>query len=139
MQEFSVPQFIDIEDKIIGAITTRQFITLLAGGSIIFLLYRFVTFNFFIFLALGIGALTGLFAFVRINGQPFHLFLVNALHTFERPPLRVWRKEVEMVQYEKKKERHVVEAVPRRMLPTPSKISELALMVDTGGIYKGEE
>ena len=32
MQQFTVPQFIDVEPKIIGPITTRQFLIFLAAG-----------------------------------------------------------------------------------------------------------
>ncbi|KKS92044.1 MAG: hypothetical protein UV69_C0039G0006, partial [Parcubacteria group bacterium GW2011_GWE2_43_12] len=32
MQQFVVPQFIDVEDKIIGPITVRQFIIIMVGG-----------------------------------------------------------------------------------------------------------
>ena len=37
MQMFTVPQFIDVEDKIIGPITTRQFIICLVGLGLLVL------------------------------------------------------------------------------------------------------
>ena len=77
MQQFVVPQFIDVEDKIIGPITTRQFITMLFGAVIIFVLYRILSFGFFLLFGLTIAGATIAFAFVRMNGQPFHLFLLN--------------------------------------------------------------
>jgi hypothetical protein len=139
MQEFSVPQFIDVEDKIIGPITTRQFITMLFGAVIIFVLYRILSFGFFLLFGLTIAGATIAFAFVRMNGQPFHLFLLNIVKTFERPSLRIWGKEIEIVRAGAKKEAHIFEAIPGRILPTASRISELSLMVDTGGAYQGEE
>jgi hypothetical protein len=36
--------------------------------------------------------LAGTFGFVKINGQPFHIFFVNFLQTMFRPPMRVWDK-----------------------------------------------
>ena len=39
MQQFTVPQFIDFEDKIIGPITTRQFLILMGGFVAIALCY----------------------------------------------------------------------------------------------------
>jgi hypothetical protein len=138
MQEFNVPQFIDVENRIVGQITVRQFLILLVSGIIIVVFYRLVTFNIFIVLALLVGFLAALFAFVKVNGQPFHLFSINVLETLGRPSLRLWGKELEEIRVAEKKEKHVVEALPRRTIPTPSRISELSLLVDTGGIYEGE-
>ncbi len=137
MREFNVPQFIDVEDRIIGPITVRQFITLLVGGGLLVVAYRLVTFNVFLLLAFFITVLAVVFAFVKINGQGFHLFLINFLVTLGRPRIRVWSKEyTPSVAAPAKREEP--RPLPRRALPTGSKISELALMVDTGGAYTGE-
>ena len=49
---FEVPQFIDIEDKIIGPLTWRQFIYL--GGGVGGAVVIFLTTNFLIFLFVGL-------------------------------------------------------------------------------------
>ena len=41
-QQFVVPQFLDVETKIIGPVTMRQFLILLTTLLIEFLIYRFV-------------------------------------------------------------------------------------------------
>ena len=41
MQQFVVPQFIEVEDKILGPITVRQFLIMLIAGILIFIVYRF--------------------------------------------------------------------------------------------------
>ena len=46
MQQFTVPQFIDVEDKIIGPITTRQFVIMLAGFTLIGISYKLFDFSF---------------------------------------------------------------------------------------------
>ncbi len=138
MREFNVPQFIDVEDRIIGPVTVRQFITLLAGGALLVVTYRLVTFNIFLLLAFFITLLTLVFAFVKINGQGFHLFLINFLVTLGRPRVRVWSKEY-TPQAAVPILRETPPTMSRRVMPTGSKISELALMVDTGGVYRGED
>ena len=40
--QFIVPQFIDVEDKIIGPVTTRQFVVLLAAGAMIVIDYQII-------------------------------------------------------------------------------------------------
>src|SRR3989338_6179494 len=77
MEQFVVPQFIDVEDKIFGPITTRQFIILLVGGGIVFLAYRFGDLALFAVILAVVGGITFLFAFGKINGQLFHYFLLN--------------------------------------------------------------
>ena len=41
---FQVPQFIDIEDKIFGPLTFKQFVYLAGGGGLAFLIYKSVPF-----------------------------------------------------------------------------------------------
>ena len=40
MDRFVAPQFIDVEDRIIGPITTRQFIIMVIGGVVVFVAYK---------------------------------------------------------------------------------------------------
>ncbi len=49
MQQFVVPQFIEVEDKIFGPITIRQFLILLGAFVLIFLGWRFGDFLIFCF------------------------------------------------------------------------------------------
>ena len=80
MQQFVIPQFIDNEDHVIGPITTRQFIILLAMGFAMFLSYRLLLFTSFL-MASVIWAVIGFtLAFATPNGRPFHFFLLNLLH-----------------------------------------------------------
>jgi len=49
MDQFVVPQFIDVEDKIFGPVTTRQFVILLIAGLIIFIAFKLADITLFIF------------------------------------------------------------------------------------------
>jgi len=142
MMQFTVPQFIDVEDKIIGPITVRQFVILLVDGLILALLYKFVDLALFVVFLAIFGGFGLVMAFVKINGQPFHFFLLNFLQTMKKSPLRVWQKKFsdaelrELAKIEK----------PPPPLPKPFKepismshLSELTLTVDTGGRYEPEE
>ncbi len=141
MRKFVVPQFIDIEDKIIGPITTRQFIIIIVSSILIFLAYRLSSFNLFLVQAIGIGLIGGSLAFLKINGTNFHIFLLNLISSLAKPSLRVWGKEMlkEVVPKDVKKgDLDSDMFVPKKSI-APGKLSELALIVDTGGMYKGEE
>src|SRR4030042_3733526 len=90
MQQFVVPQFIDVEDKIFGPITARQFVILLVATLIIFVTYKLSDITLFIFLTLIIGGLALVFAFVKVNGQAFHYVILSMIQTLRRPSLRIW-------------------------------------------------
>jgi hypothetical protein len=141
MQQFVVPQFIDVEDKILGPITTRQFIILLVTGIIIFIFYKLMTFIYFVGFSLAIFSIGFVLAFIKINGQPFHYFLLNLFQTVRRPKLRIWDKELtanELRKFLKVKEAKVIVPRPVKEPLTASRLSELSLIVNTGGVYKGE-
>lgn len=87
-----VPQYIDVEDKIIGPLTLKQFIYLLIGGGIIFLLYTILKFSAFIVIALPIALFTVLLAFFKIGNQKFGKFVVNFLGFISKPNIYAWKK-----------------------------------------------
>lgn len=142
MQQFVVPQFIDVEDKIIGPITTRQFIILLGTGLIIFVLFKLLLFWYFVIAGLFVFACGGALAFVRVNGQPCHFFLLNLIQTNKKPKLRIWNKE----RIDAELKAYIAETLPPPPLPkirkeplSASKLTEIALVLDTGGVYAPEE
>ena len=77
MDQFVVPQFIDVEDKIFGPVTTRQFLILLVAGLMLFTAFKLADTTLFIFLLAVVGGFALILAFVKINGQTFHYFLLN--------------------------------------------------------------
>lgn len=99
---FEVPQFIEIEDKIFGPLTWKQFVYLAGGagfGVVVFFLLPFV---FFVFLAIPVGALSAALAFYPINNRPFSVFLESIYRYFKGTRLYLWR-------------RHTVSMTPKRV------------------------
>jgi len=141
MQQFVVPQFIDVEDKIIGPITTRQFIVMLAGFMLVAISYKIFDFSLFVASGLPVLLITGVFAFLKINGRPFHFFVLNLFQTFKRPRLRVWyNNPLFSVNDYGIDESHFVPATVAAAEKhyTTSRLAELSLIVDTKGAYRGE-
>lgn len=142
MQQFVVPQFLDVEDKVIGPITVRQFIILLLSGGIEFVAWRFADFSLFFVVTILNSALTILFAFVKINGRPVHFFFLNVIQTRKRPNLKIWNKEFspqELRENMKKVDTKPIVEPRRKQALGTTRLAELSLIVDTGGIYEGEE
>ncbi len=137
---FLVPQYIETEPKILGPITVRQFIIILVAGLIDFIIWKiFETRQQVVGLALivMVSLILGIVAFARINGQGFHYFFLNLVRTFKRPSLKVWRKQI-VKEVVKGDERAPDQAPPTKPMPPKSRLSDLALLVDTGGAYNVE-
>src|SRR3989344_1027450 len=141
MEQFVVPQFIDVEDKIFGPITTRQFLILLSAGLLMFIAFKLADIALFIFLALLIGGAALVLGFIKINGQPFHYFLLNIVQTVRRPSRRLWYKtfsKSELAESIKSGKVEMVEAVKEIPRMSYNRIRDLSLTVNTGGYYKPE-
>lgn len=141
MNQFTVPQFIDVEDKIFGPVTTRQFLILLVAGLTIFVAFKLADVTLFIFLAALIGGLALIIAFVKVNGQVFHFFVLNIFQTMRRPSLRIWNKNYTKAELNESRLSGKVE-VTEKVLEVPhlsySRLRDLSLIVNTGGYYKPE-
>lgn len=137
-QQFLVPQFIDVEAKIIGPITARQFLIVLGAGLLIALFYKIFTFNVFLICASITAIIAGVFAFVKISGRPFHYFVLNIIQTFKRPAIRIWNNKIMTTEIEEKviakKDDYKPEAKKQY---EASRLAELSLIVDTSGKYRG--
>ncbi len=144
MQMFTVPQFIDAEDKIIGPVTVRQFIICLSGAVVIGISYKLFDFSLFVVTGLLYLVIFGAFAFVRINGRPFHFFILNFIQTTKRPALRIWNHKnqlKDLIISEEDDGREIQEGkkAPAKARLAGSRLNELSLIVDTRGAYRGEE
>jgi len=139
MEQFLVPQFIDVEDKILGPITTRQFVLMLGGGLLLFILYKLLPFAYFIVVGILVILAVALLAFAKVNGRPVHFFLLNFLQTSKRPKLRIWNKAAYVrdvkVKYEAQKE---IVPPPIKDPIIESRLIDLSLLINSGGAYVGE-
>lgn len=90
---FQVPQFIEIEDKIFGPLTFKQFIYVAGGVGLSAILFLFLPRFLAIIIALPIILFSVALAFYKINGKPF----VNVVEAFVKymftNKLYLWKKE----------------------------------------------
>ena len=139
MQQFTVPQFIDVENKIIGPLTVRQFMIFLSAAIIVGISYRLFDFSLFLTIAVIVFGLATTFGFVKINSQFFHLFLLNVIKTLRRPGIRVWNHAaVDTKTTDAPDIAPPLPAVSPVKLYKKSRLAELSLIVDTKGRYQGE-
>ena len=99
---FQVPQFIDIEDKVIGPLTVRQFLYLVVAGVVLFVLFKLVNFSVFIILSIPVIVLTYALAFVKVHNKPFINVIGDFIGFLKKPDFYVWKKP--FIETEEKEE-----------------------------------
>lgn len=142
MEQFVVPQFIDSEDKIMGPLTGRQFIIILLTFMTLAIMWRLMPFVWFLMTGIPFFAFAVILAFVRVNGQAFHLFMLNLTQSLRKPRLRVWNKALTDAEVRAHLTKVVTPPPPsyaRKTFASSSRLQELTLVVNTGGVYKPED
>lgn len=92
---FKVPQFIDLEDKIFGPFTFREFVYLAGGAGLCFVLYKLLGFLWGVIPILIIGGFAGALTFYRPNNKPFINMIEAWFNYFTQNKLYIWKKHTE--------------------------------------------
>ena len=90
---FQVPQFIEVEDKIFGPLTFKQFIYLAGGAGVCVILFTLLPKFFAILIALPIAILSAALAFYKVNDKPFINVVEAFFNYFIGHKLYTWKKE----------------------------------------------
>lgn len=90
--QYQVPQFIEIEDKIFGPLTFKQFVYVAGGGGMCYLLYRFIPMPFSLLLVIPLGIFSVALAFYKVNNRPFLDAVQSAVKYFLGYKIYKWRK-----------------------------------------------
>lgn len=92
--QFQVPQFIEVEDKIFGRLTLKQFIYLAGGAGACVVLWIYVPYKIIsVILILPVAAFSLALAFFKTNGKAFIDIVEAAFYYYVGSKLYVWRKE----------------------------------------------
>jgi hypothetical protein len=90
--EYQVPQFIEVEDKIFGPLTFKQFIYVAGGtGICAVLVLKLGVLGFF--LAIPVAAFAGALAFYKVNNKSFIDVLEAGFNYYTGGRLYLWRKD----------------------------------------------
>jgi hypothetical protein len=125
--KYQVPQFIEIEDKIIGPFTIKQFVYLAGGGFMCYIAYTYLPFILGIILVAIIASLSLALAFYKINNKPFIDMLEAAFMFYTNNNLYIWKKENKPIVKEEMEKEQAQVFVPRL---SDSKLKELSWTLD---------
>lgn len=111
---FQVPQFIEVEDKIFGPFTFKQFIYIVGGAGAAAVLWILIPVKFLaILIGVPIVAFAGALAFYKVNGKPFAHLVESFFKFYAGNRLYLW----------KKREKAVISKAPEKMHKTEFKVN----------------
>lgn len=105
--QFKVPQFLDIEDKIFGPFTFKEFIYLAGGGGICYVLYKALGLLWGSIPILIIGGFALALTFYRPNGKPFVNMLQSAVKYAIQDKLYLWKRRKKIKENKEEVERQI--------------------------------
>jgi hypothetical protein len=130
--QFQTPQFVEVEDKIIGPLSFRQFLYLAGGGGLSYTLYRILPLFPAILLILPVVGLAVSLAFVKIYERPFIDVLEAFFNYSTKNKLYIWKQEWKKGEAKKKIEDGEIPINPVIAVPTlsQSKLKDIAWGLD---------
>lgn len=91
--QFNVPQFTDIEDKVIGPLSMKQFLMFLGGGLLLLIVWYLSSLLAVIIIGLPLVGFLAASVFVKINGRSFFTFFSSWVKYLTSPRIYVWKRK----------------------------------------------
>lgn len=141
--QFKVPQFLDVEDKIFGPFTFRQFVYLAGGGGLCFVFYKLLGLLFGIIPMLIVAGFSLALTFYRPNGKPFINMLESGFKYTMQNKLYIWKRRKSKISAKEQ-----IEAAAQQKIESVSrtgtrlgggKLRDLAWSLDVLDLSKNKE
>lgn len=133
---YQVPQFIEIEDKIFGPLTFKQFIYVGGSVGISFLIWKTMPPIIALFFIMPVGGFGFALAFYKVNNRPFVNAMENGIKFFFSDKLYLWQKKQKKVKRKKEEEgREEINFIPKL---SDSRLKDLSWSLDIqDSLYAG--
>jgi len=127
---FNVPQFIDIEDKIVGPLTAKQLGWLALGGVVLLTIWGFFDTETFIIGAIVTVPISITFAFYRPYNQPLNKFIMASFSFMLRPKMYVWKRLPDKIDPIAKAKKEATDKSRSQKKASSQKIEEISRILD---------
>ena len=94
----NVPQFIDVEDKIVGPLTGKQLLWMFAMGGVLLILWGFLDQTAFFISVIPTVLIFVALAFYRPHNQSLIRFIMYGIMFLFRPKIYFWRRIAEKIE-----------------------------------------
>lgn len=131
--QFSVPQFIDVEDTVVGPLTVKQTVILGVGAMIIFISSTVFVGFIAVLIAVPTVIASVALAFYKPNGRPLYVLIANYFAYVFKPKLYIWRREPEGILIKRgiMKEALKDNISAEHKIISRNRLQELAWVLDT--------
>ena len=137
MKQFQVPQFIDVEDKILGPITMRQFFIMIIPLGVGILLYFLLKFWLVIIIEIPVTIGCAVFAFFHPYGMRFSKFFSAFLSYSLKPRMFIWKhEEEEQAIFETSTAAPGAAETAKKAMVRPGGLHSKKSDVETGSVYR---
>ncbi len=127
--QYQTPQFIEIEDKIFGPFTFKQFIYLVGGGGACVALWLVLPSKILaILFIIPIAVFSLALALYRVNNKPFIDVVQAAFYYFFGSKLYIWKKEEKKMQQKVQGQKNIAAAPLPKI--SESRLKELSWSLD---------
>ena len=90
--QFKVPQFLEIEDKIFGPFTFKEFVYLVGGAGLCYILFKALGLLLGFIPILLVAGLSAALTFYHPNGKPFLNMLEAGMRYMIQDKLYIWKR-----------------------------------------------
>ncbi len=129
--QYSVPQFVEVEDKILPHLTIKQFLVLVGCGILGLIYWGIFGVGpvFFVLFILTLMIFVPI-AFIKFNGRPIMANLPGLIHYFSTPKQRIFIRAAGPTLHQKHKELEAAETEGVPEVPAESRLKKLAYLLD---------
>ncbi|MEI7891164.1 MAG: PrgI family protein [bacterium] len=134
----NVPQYIDVEDKIVGPLTMKQLGWMIALGIILVILWSIAGPVIFFTMGIPLTIIFVALAFYKPYGQPLGSFVIFGIMYFFRPKVYLWKRTPQQNIVAKPKVQNVAKILPDKHISSQS-LRDLAQLMDSDGTESNSE
>lgn len=129
--QYAVPQFTEVEDKLIGPLTLKQFLMVLGTGALVLFFWSVLGLSFFFFVfALPVAGIGLMLTFGKFNGRSFYTYLFPFLGFFASQKVLVFKREPGAVLDQRIEVRKITAKKEVVSESTGSRLKKLAYLLD---------
>jgi len=140
--QFKVPQFLEIEDKIFGPFTFKEFVYLVGGAGICYMLFKLLGIWLGAIPILIVAGLSAALTFYHPNGKPFINMIEAGAKYAMQDKLYIWKRHIIKVKSKEQQEMRATAELKKETMDqngvklSGSKLRDLAWSLDVLDLKK---
>ncbi len=102
--QFKVPQFLEIEDKIFGPFTFKEFVYLVGGAGLCYIIFKLLGIWLGAIPILLVGGFSAALTFYHPNGKPFLNMVEAGIKFAMQSKLYIWKRHINKINAKQQQE-----------------------------------